>query len=91
MLVRALSFIVFLLKVILHPLLLVLAIPMGLLAGSLPLAAGLGVVAGALRIIIHYLFWDTKLTAAVMIVTLIGGAAVACIAHIARRRLAERA
>lgn len=90
MLIRALSFILFLLKTILHPLLLVLAIPAGLLAGNLPMAAGLGVGAGVLRILIHYMFADTKLTVAVMIITLIGGAVVACAAYIISRRLAER-
>lgn len=90
MLIRALGFILFLIKTMLHPLLLILAIPAGLLAGSLPWAAAFGVAAGVLRIVIHYMFADTKLTVAVMIITLIGGAVVACATHVISRRLAER-
>lgn len=87
MLVRAFSFIVFLLQTILHPLLLILAIPAGLLAGSMPLAAGFGAGAGVLRIALHYLYSDARMTVAAMLVTLVGGAAVACVVWLINRRM----
>ncbi len=84
---RGVGFLGFFLATVFHPLLLALAIPAGLIAGTPVRAAALGTLAGILRIILHYLLYDTKLTVATMLVTLLGGAGVACVAWLIRRRM----
>jgi hypothetical protein len=84
---RGIGFLGFAITTVLHPLLLALAIPAGLLAGTPVRAAVLGALAGVLRIVLHYLLYDTKLTFATMLVTLLGGAGVACATWLIRRRM----
>lgn len=84
---RGIGFLGFFLATVLHPLLLALAIPAGLLAGTPVRAAAFGALAGMLRIILHYLLYDTKLTFATMLVTLLGGAGVAWVSWLIRRRM----
>lgn len=86
---RGVGFIGFLFATVFHPMLLALAIPAGLLAGTPVRAAGIGALAGVLRIVLHYLLYDTKLTFATMLVTLLGGTGVACAAWLIRRRMHE--